>query len=83
VLLENRVRSRALDPYYHIRQLAEDSHPDPELLEILARVITVREDLAALDRFPAWQIFKIVGSKAPMSLPGQVKDNPQGAKTRR
>jgi Tfp pilus assembly protein PilF/PAS domain-containing protein len=63
ILLENRERSPLFDPFVAVRRLVDDGHSDAKLLETLAQVITVRENLQALDRFPKWKALKMMDDK--------------------
>ena len=55
VLLEKNVRSRGWDLTQNIERTREDGHPNIELLEALAKVISQDADLATLDPFDEWQ----------------------------
>lgn len=72
-LFDEKIRSISFDPFVHVRHLAESGHPEPELLDALARVIAVREDVEALDRFPAWRIFELLKPR-----PQEVSPAPDG-----
>lgn len=54
-VLENRVRCPLFDPFRDVRHLVANGHQEPELLEDMAQVITVREDIRRLERYPAWK----------------------------
>ena len=55
VLLEKNVRSPDWDFTQNIERARGDGHPNTELLEALAKVISDDADLAALDQFDEWQ----------------------------
>ena len=54
-LLEKNVRSRDWDLTQNTERAREDDHPNTELLEALAKVISDDADLATLDPFDDWQ----------------------------
>ena len=54
-LLEKNVRSRDWDFTQNIERARQDGHPNIELLEALAKVISENGDLATLDPFDEWQ----------------------------
>ena len=53
--LEKNVRSPGWDLTQNIERAREDGHPNTELLEALAKVISENRDLATLDPFDEWQ----------------------------
>ena len=61
-LLEGRIRNPLFDPFQDVRRLVDEGHQDSRLLEALANVITVRQDLHSLDKFPKWVVLKDVQS---------------------
>lgn len=79
-LFGENIRSISFDPFVHVQHLAESGHPEPELLDVLARVIAVREDVEVLDRFPAWRIFELLkprpqeDSRAPDGVAAPASD---------
>lgn len=54
-LLGDGVRSPGWDLSLNVSRAKEDGHPEPELLETLARVIADEEDAEALEEFTAWR----------------------------
>ncbi len=53
-LIVEGVRSQGWDLSLNVSRAKEDGHPEPELLETLARVIAEEEEADVLDKFPAW-----------------------------
>lgn len=57
-LLQARIRSPLFEPLQDVRRLADEGHQDAKLLETLADVITVRQDMHALDAYPKWAVLR-------------------------
>jgi Tfp pilus assembly protein PilF len=64
-LLERKVRSPSFDPTDDVRYIVDAGHPEPELLDILGRVIGGRENFDVLDRYQAWRAFETMKPRSP------------------
>ncbi len=62
-LLERKVRSPSFDPIDEVRYIVDAGHPEPELLDMLGRVIGGRENINVLDRYQAWRAFELMKPK--------------------
>ncbi len=73
-LLERKVRSPSFDPTDDVRYIVDAGHPEPELLDILGRVIGGRENIDVLDQYQAWRAFKLMKRRSPEPPAEEDKD---------
>ncbi len=73
-LLERKVRSPSFDPTDDVRYIVDAGHPEPELLDILGRVIGGRENIDVLDHYQAWRAFELMKPRSPEPPAEEEKD---------
>ncbi|MEE9554325.1 MAG: SIR2 family protein [candidate division Zixibacteria bacterium] len=54
-LIESKIRSENWDPEDNVNRAIQDSHPQPEFLKILAKVLSDEVDAKELEKFDIWK----------------------------
>ena len=78
-LLERKIRSPSFNPTDDVRYIVDAGHPEPELLDIMGRVIGGRENIDVLDRYQAWRVFELMKPRSSEPAAEEDKNIPAKA----
>ena len=78
-LLERKIRSPSFNHTDDVRYIVDAGHPEPELLDIMGRVIGGRENIDVLDRYQAWRVFELMKPRSSEPAAEEDKNIPAKA----